>query len=197
MPPSSNTSKNKKRDADAAPKDVSAPTPADDKYAATQWGSSVEGQIELTVPSGQLCLVRRPGVEGLLKAGVLHNIDSLTALVNEKHVTRVKGKKGKDKGAEIDIMSLMKDQKGLENVLHTVDRVVCHTVIKPHVEMTPNDVTRRKDGVVYTDMIDLMDKMFIFQFVVGGTRDLESFRGEFGTAVGDMADLPGLGGASE
>ena len=52
-----------------------------DKYAPTTWGSELGGAEDLTVPSGQTCLVRRPGVQGLMEAGILHDLDTLTAEV--------------------------------------------------------------------------------------------------------------------
>jgi hypothetical protein len=54
-------------------------------------------------------------------------------------------------------------------------------------------VTNRQPGVIYADMIELIDKVFVFNFVVGGTRDLESFRNgldELLGGVADGADLP-------
>ena len=38
----------------------------------------------------------------------------------------------------------------------------------------------------YADMVDVNDKMFLFNFVVGGTRDLETFRGGLDSAVGGV-----------
>lgn len=166
--------------------------PDDGKYAASTWGS-VGGTSDLTVPSGQLCLVRRPGVQGLITAGVLHKIDSLTALVNQKHL-----KKGSTaENPDIDMASLLKDSKGLEDLMHTVDRVVVHCVVKPELRMTPNDVTRREPGVIYADMVDLMDKMFIFQYVVGGSSDIDSFRGGLDASVGALADVEGVGDSAQ
>lgn len=164
------------------------PVPVDPtaKYAANTWLSGGVGGLEdLTVPSGQLCLVRRPGVEGLMKAGVLHNVDSLSQIVNEKHLNRVKGK-GKDSAPDINMSSLMADPEALDQVTHVIDRVLCYVVVQPEIHMTPNDVTRRVLGVVYADMVDLVDKLHIFNFVVGGTRDIERFRGGLDELVGSL-----------
>jgi len=159
------------------------------KYAPDAWISGgVGGMEDLTVPSGQLCLVRRPGMEGLMKAGVLHNVDSLSQIVNEKHLKRVSGKKTD----EIDMSSLMQDDEGMEQVTSVIDKVICHVVVKPEIHRAPNDVTLRRPGVVYTDMVDIVDKMFIFNFVVGGTRDLERFRGGLDALVGSMEDGEGV-----
>lgn len=170
--------------------DLSQPVPqpydASDKYAPQGWlAGGVGGMEDLTVPSGQLCLVRRPGLEGLMKAGVLHNVDSLTQVVNEKHLKRVKGKQAAV-DPEINMSSLMKDDEAMAEVTNVIDKVICYCVVKPEIHRTPNDVTRRQPGVVYADMVDLVDKMFIFNFVVGGTRDLESFRGGLDALVGSV-----------
>lgn len=155
-----------------------------DKYAATTWGSQLGGAEDLTVPSGQMCLVKRPGVEGLMKAGVLHDLDSLSQIVDSKHVKRVQGKPD-----EIDTASLMQSPENIDNVLHVVDRVICYVVMKPQILMTPNDPTSRVQGRVYADMIDIVDKMFIFQYAVGGVRGLEPFREQLNEALGDMGSF--------
>lgn len=163
------------------------------KYAPDAWISGgVGGMEDLTVPSGQLCLVRRPGMEGLMKAGVLRNVDSLSQIVNEKHLMRVKGKGKAPATEEINISSLLGDDTALEEVTNVIDKVVAHCVVKPEIHRAPNDVTLRQKGVVYTDMVDLVDKMFIFNFVVGGTRDLESFRNGLDAAVGGVEAVEGV-----
>ena len=183
--PATRTPQDRKPRKTAAAKKTAAPT-QESKFAPTAWGAGGIGQLtELTVPSGQLCLARRPGTQGLLEAGILHNVDSLTAMVNTKHVRRVKGKE------EIDVQSLMKDPENVETLMHTIDRIVCYVVVKPDVQMSPNDVTLRDPDVIYADMIDLEDKMFIMNFAVGGTRDLERFRGELADAVGSVAPSEG------
>lgn len=181
MPPT-----NRKRSGNPA---VAAAARDDDKYAPTTWLSNgpLGGSEDLVLPSGQLALVRRPGVEGLMKAGVLRNLDSLTDLVSKNHVARANGRE------RIDVEGLLGDEERMAEITHVMDRVITHCVLKPQIEMAPNDVTNRQPGVVYTDMIDLTDKAFVFNFVVGGTRDLETFRNGLnelsrGVAVGP--DLP-------
>jgi hypothetical protein len=163
------------------------PQDPNSKYRPDAWASGgIGGMDDITVPSGQLCLVRRPGMEGLMKAGVLHNVDSLSQIVNEKHLKRVQGKPTN----EIDMSSLMQDDKGMDEVMNVIDKVICHCVVQPVVHRTPNDVTNRKPGVIYADMVDLVDKLFLFNYVVGGTRDLESFRSGLDTVVGSVETQP-------
>ena len=206
MPPSNTKQPQDRKPAKKATKKAAAPkantaeqipVPEDpmSKYAPNAWMSGgVGGMEDLTVPSGQLCLVRRPGLQGLMKAGILHNVDSLSQIVSEKHLKRVDGKAS---ASELDMASLMSDPKALDEVMHVMDRVICHCVVKPEVHMTPNDVTRRRDGIVYADMVDLVDKIFIFNFVVGGTRDLESFRGGLDELVGSLEAGEGVRDESE
>lgn len=161
---------------------IPAPEDPTSKYAPDAWISGgVGGMEDLTVPSGQLCLVRRPGMQGLIKAGILHNVDSLSQIVNEKHLMRIEGKPD-----QINMASLMEDDSGMDEVLHVMDKVICHVVVKPEIHRTPNDVTLRKPGVVYADMVDLVDKMAIFNYAVGGTRDMERFRGGLESALGSL-----------
>lgn len=171
-------SNTKKKPQDRKPKASSSPQ---EKYAATSWGSAAgEFATDLEVPSGQLCRVRRPGVQRLIEAGVISSMDSLSGLVQNVLLPGAEGK------PQVDTKKVLENPQAIDSMLHVVDRVVCHTVIAPTVVMAPNDVTSRQDGVIYTDMIDLEDKLFIFQFVVGGTRDLEQFREESSAALGGV-----------
>jgi len=164
-----------------------------DKYAPNTWMGGGQGQlIDLTCPSGQLCLAKKPGIEGLMAAGVLRNVDHLTGIV-QRHLTNA------SPGAKhnVDIMGMMQDEEALAEILFTVDRVVCHVVVKPEISMTPSDATNRKPGVVYADMVDVMDKMFIFNFAVGGSAEVEPFRRGLEELVGSLEDEPGVPPSSE
>lgn len=47
-------------------------------------------------------------------------------------------------------------------------------------------------SAIYTDMIGLEDKMFLFNFAVGGLKDAAAFREESAKVVGTVADVAGL-----
>jgi hypothetical protein len=161
----------------------------DNKYALTGWSS--EAYVDLTVPSGQVCQVRRPGVEGLVRMGLLDKVDSLTSMVNDKHIKRVKGQK------VIDEKSLMSDPESLLKAMSTIDRILCHVVVQPHIELAVKTVDGQEislteddyePGVVYSSMVGLEDKMFIFNYSVGGSKDLEKFRQRIGKPLSSLDD---------
>src|SRR6185369_5757217 len=188
------------------------------KYKATAWKQGGERLTDLEMPSGQMAQVKLPGVTGLVKAGILDSLDSLTGLVKSEHIDRVQ--KGAPTTREItpeDLQELAGNTDQLVKVLDLMDRVVEYAVVQPPV-LRPvqrdevgkpilmwrgklNDDSsqlmeeidlpdeERDPEQVYTDMIDAMDKVFTFQFVVGGVRDLETFREEFGETLGSMEAL--------
>lgn len=166
-----------------------------EKYAPSVWGRGDSNQFhDLEVPSGQLCLVRRPGVAALMRMGLLNDLDSITSFVSRDIIAKAEGKRVI---STEDAVEMLKDPAKFERILYVVDRIVVECVVKPEVKMAPNDATNRKDGVVYTDMIELSDKMFIFQYVLGGTESVAQFREEAGAALGGVSAESGDAGEAK
>jgi hypothetical protein len=148
---------------------------------------------QLTLPSGQTCLAKRIGMDGMLEAGILGEADSLTAYVGRKHVRRVRGAKGTPDGEQVNISSVMRDPEAIKAMVFLMDRAVPLIVVDPkvhlHFEFLDNGQTKmipvedREPGEVYTDQIGFEDKAYLFQYAVGGTRDLERFRQQSADAV--------------
>jgi len=173
--------------------------PPTDPQINNVWGQAVpvDTSVTITLPSGQVCKAKRLGMEGILTAGLLGDADSLTAYVGRKHVRKIKGGKGADTEA-VNVRSLANDPEALKKVVFLVDRATPHIVSEPkvhlHLEFLEDGDTRmipveeREEGEIYTDMIGLEDKMFLFQFAVGGSGDLERFRGESEAALEDVSD---------
>lgn len=157
----------------------------EDKYAVTSWGGSATEDLRL--PSGQLCLAKRVGVQGLLESGIIHDIDPLMGMI-QQHQDRVAGKPVK--ANDESIYEIMKDSDKMASLFHMLDRITCHVVVKPRVEMTPNDITNRKNGVVYCDMVDLNDKMFIMSWTLGGAEAVAGFREQYEGLVAGISDVP-------
>lgn len=176
------------------------PVSTDSKYAPTSWGAEVLG--DLVVPSGQTCQVRRPGMQGLIAEGILDRMDILTAMVNDQHIERVKKGRRPDRVNEIT-----SDPAKILEVLNSVDRVVAYIVTQPTVRrpvVTDDEGVERRiedddrePGVIYTDLIDVEDKMFLFNYAVGGTRDVARFREQSDAVVGGVDSLEAVEGPAK
>lgn len=133
---------------------------------------------ELELPSGNVCLVTRPGVQGLIKAGLLDSLDTLTSIVQIDHIDANDPKRMAQAA-----QSLSQNAEKLLESMKVIDKVVCHVVVEPQVFMPPEGNEQRDPDRLYADEVDLDDKAFIFQYIVGGTRDLVKFRAELSKLV--------------
>lgn len=159
--------------------------------SAEEWAASSQAHgFPLTVPSGKTALVRTVGMEAFLQKGLIPN--SLRDIA----LQAIQGKKPQEmKTAEMSI-------EQIENMVELFDSVTLYCVIKPDVFPVPRwdeeDVEAgnclaehvgevvpiaQREPALYVDMVDLEDKMFIFQFACGGTRDVESFRAEYARSL--------------
>lgn len=165
------------------------PTSTPRKKAAKKISSAREFRKkkfqEVTLPSGETCLAKRPGPELFLTKGMLP--DSLTPIVQQA----IQSGRGLPPATTKD---LAKDQESILDMLDAVDRVVAEIVVEPKVRYHKEDgrsipESDRDEDFLYTDDVDVNDKMFLFNFAVGGSTDLERFRRELESGVGDV--LPG------
>jgi hypothetical protein len=83
-----------------------------------------------------------------------------------------------------DTMSMEK----LRDMATLFDAVTVYCVVEPKVHPVPPNGEERDDELLYVDEIDFDDKVFIFQFAVGGTRDVEAFRKELSAYVAAVSD---------
>lgn len=169
------------------PASTARPRPASVKGApasatpASAWKKqTVEGTL-LTVPSGNTALVRSPGMQVFLQEGVIPN--GLMGLVQEAMVT--------GGTAQINEKEILADPQKLQQIIDLADAVTVYCCIDPKVVAAPANIPfgdpGRDPDVLYVDEVDFMDKMFIFNFAVGGgTADVEKFRTQSFTDVVDV-----------
>jgi hypothetical protein len=184
--------------------------PANNPYQPGAWRTELF--IDLLVPSGQLCQVRRVGPVGLIKAGLFEHLDFLGAAVGD-HIAAAEEQtlppsqrtpRSQNVAPEEALRIFQEHPEQITNSLDLIGRVMELVVVQPKVvrpvvrddhgqprlnaqgEEIPLADEAREPDVVYTDYIDMMDQMFIFQFVVGGTRDLETFRQEYGDVLAGL-----------
>lgn len=178
--------------------------------------------VELKLPSLQVdedghettehnvCLVRVPDPLLLITAGLLDDFDELTALVG----TQIETIDGKSKASAEVIKKLAGMTDQLTKGMQLVDRLCEMVIVEPAVvwpvvrwttgEQAGQPVTdrdgkfvmlgpdERDNETLYTDEIDLEDRMFILQFSVGGVSDPAQFRQEYADSMAGVADVASL-----
>ena len=201
------TRKTRKRSApkvDAVPSPEATPTAV---TSADAWVSKVvvaDEAAPLPLPSGNVARVRSVGPEAFMEQGLIP--DAITPMV-ERAIESKRGVKPKEVGAA------MRDPKKMGAMLEMLDRTVVYAVVEPKVSMPPactecgalntnaavqhQDSTRedyhaftpaeRKAGVLYVDRVDLDDKVFIMNYAMGNTKDLEAFRKQHTKAMASVA----------
>lgn len=146
--------------------------------------STTGEEAELTLPSGQTCRARKIGMEGMLAAGLINEADTLSSLVDFKHIRKVRGAKGRPDGEELDTKSLLKDPKALLSLMGMADRALPLIVVSPTVVLNRDEngvvipLEDRDPDKVYTDQIDVLDKFELFGWAMGEQAGLQSFRGK-------------------
>lgn len=148
------------------------------------YGMGLNKPMELKLPSGETCLALRPGVQGLIKAGLLDSLDSLTSFVQVEHIDSKDPKKAATK---VNVEELAKDPKKLDEGLSLIDKIIVHVVKAPKVFLPPEGDEEREPGKLYADDVDIEDKMFVFNWAVGGTADLAQFRKESEGLMGNLS----------
>ena len=91
-------------------------------------------------------------------------------------------------------LNLESNPELLNEMMELMDQIAMYCVIEPQLEPTPVDEagkplppSARNAEVLYVDDVDFNDKLFIFQYAVGGTADLAKFREELGEHVEDLS----------
>lgn len=165
-----------------------------EEFALTAWNGQMS--FDVTMPSGQRARLKRPGIEGLVKAGILENMDTLSNLVQESHIDRVKPSR---KSAEREKLAqnIMADPERLAEALEIIDKVCLYVVEQPSLHKVPEEGEEREEGIAYIDYVMLDDKMFILNYAVGGSADLEKFRSGLQEGVADVEDGAGVEASSE
>lgn len=142
------------------------PTPT----PAAQWKGKQNTTEDLLLPSGNVAKVRRPGMQAFVTAGIIPN--SLLGIMM-KELER--GGAQQPFNPDEIVGDIQNNPEKLNDLMELVDSVLVHCVLEPKVEL-PTKGVERDPNTLYADEVDLEDKFFIFQYAVGGSRDLERFR---------------------
>lgn len=167
-----------KKTAAKKPADRQAPKAPTTASAASEFKKRKKG-IPLPLPSGLAVLARRVDMQGFIKGGEVPN--ALMPIVEEALA----------KGQGVDAKSLMDDTDKVDmdlvrEMYAMVENLVIMSVVEPKIYETPAEGEEEDDDLVYISDIDDEDKMFIYQWAVGGTDDIATFRAE---AAANLASL--------
>jgi hypothetical protein len=156
---------------------------------ATAWKSGKT--YELEVPSGNVCLVKKPdGLKAFLASGTIPN--SLMPLVQEALDNDAKD-------GQIDMKAILTDPEKINDLIAMVDSITVNVVVEPKVhpvpvrsDSGPIPLDERDEELLYVDEVDLEDKMFILNWAMGGVNDLAQFREATTTNVESLVGEQGL-----
>lgn len=140
------------------------------------WKKKAQG-ADLELPSGEVCLARNVGMQVFLERGLIPN--SLMPIIRQALV-------GEEPDLKMDDIS----EEQIKEMMDLFDAATVLCVVEPKVHRVPRDgegepvpIEDRDPDKLFVDEVDFEDKQFIFQWVVGGTRDLERFREEQSASV--------------
>lgn len=163
---------------------------------ASDWkksGGTVGGTYELKVPSGHTCLVKRPGPEMFAQQGLMPNslLEIVMPLIER---AQEEGKTGDSTPMPDASMAelqkqILNDPVKIADMITSVDNITVFCVLQPkvwpvskrdEVLADPDIAEDVKEATLaeylFVDEVDFADKMFIFQYAVGGSANLERFR---------------------
>lgn len=142
---------------------------------AKDWKGKANQAAPLDLPSGNTALVRNPGMQAFLQAGIVPN--ELMPIILE----------ALDKNDMPDLEGMQKDPAMLLKVMELMDNITVYCVVEPEVLPVPDGGEERDPEQLYADEVAMEDKLFIFQYGVGGTKDLEKFRTEQASALESLS----------
>lgn len=166
-----------------------------------------DGLHDVDLPSGHTVQARRPGVQGLIAAGLLDNFDELTAIVQVEHI-EPQTPKGRSASATPKVTPdqaqsaaevLLKDKEKLATAFHLMDRLAAFVIVQPPVwvdyqgkdepdgEWEARQAKAAEDGAYAVREIDIEDKTFLLNWAVGGSSDLAAFRQGTNELMGNLA----------
>lgn len=177
-------------------KETSGPVAPDSNPPGTSGVTPVsswkKNNLPLTLPSGNVIKCRAAGFRAFMAAGIIPN--DLMGVVQESL----------NKGTTPNLEGFGTDMDKIAQMMEMVDNVVIFSAIEPTVAAVPTRNTAtgsvpddRDEDQLYIDEIGDEDKMFLFQWATGGTRDVAKFREQAGDSLAPVQRLEALGGSTQ
>jgi len=126
------------------------------------------------LPSGFDVLARRIDIRTLMKTGRIPN--SLRPILD-------KAMQGEGTEAESISASVLEDPTKLEDMFTFIDQIWIDCVVDPPSAPNPAEGEVDDENIVYPKDVPDEDKMFLMNWAMGGSKDIERFREE---SLGDV-----------
>jgi len=145
----------------------------------------------VTLPSGLGMMVKRVELQSFITSGNVPN--SLLPIVEKALST----------GQDVDMSEIVgevPDLEKIQDIFEMMGEVAIETSIEPKIHPNPaaedeaewdDDMQDAMDEVLFLRDLDEEDLAFLFQLALGGTADLEQFRGELQSGVASLAEGQG------
>lgn len=172
--------------------------------SASDFKKRAEGVL-IQLPSGLVARMKRVDLQMLVLQGNVHN--PLMEIVGE---ALEKGKKA-DIASMVGVEDDKLDLDTINDMFEMVNHIVTECMVDPKVYPEPtveeleayneensddpldDPIQLREPELLYVNEIDAEDKMFIFQWSIGGTTDVAQFREEAGASLDAVAKSEGGG----
>jgi len=174
------------------------------------WKGRVErAAVKLLLPSGNVCLAFNEGMMSFIESGKVPNalMPIIMDAINE----------GKGMAPDA-VKKLANDSRVIQDMMAMVNSAVVSCVVQPKISPAPLAVRTIKsedapdvveeyivlsgqvgvdadgNGVerdpkkMYVDELDMNDKMFLFNWVMGGSKDIERFRTQSAAALESLSE---------
>lgn len=175
--------------------------------SAAEWRKGRQ-PVHVVLPSGHVCKAVNKGMDAFLKAGKIPN--ALMPIIRAA-LAEGEGRRAKPKDIGKDALD---NPEVLSAAVELADTITCECVTEPVIRPVPMrmkseleneenpeapenwepvplaerdfDDDQYPNGFLWVDEADLNDKIFIMNWVMGGTQDVERFREELADVVDDI-----------
>jgi len=138
------------------------------------------GVMEL--PSGFTVRLKNPGgLKAFMTGGIIPN--------NLMHIIQESLNKGTAPKMDQFVKDGKIDEEMLQSMMIMMDGIALKTIVEPPIHPAPENEADRDDDLLYVDELPDDDKQFIFQWITGATKDLESFRSQHNIDVASVASV--------
>lgn len=163
-------------------------------YAPTGWAARKRVEVDVTLPSGQLCRIMRLEREDLFRMNLLQYMDTFTPMLMEETIS------SDERGRRIR-ERMSQDPNAIANMFMAIDQVVMSATVRPRVTDDP----QKKDyggpndwanpnfiATAFIEDIDMDDRFAIFAHAFGRSMDDLKSLFEQTPSVAGVANQPSV-----